>query len=484
MRTTFLAVLLVFITTTRGVAGEAPFAKKPLLQDPEVAAAFQVLDSWIKATVANREQPGLSIGVVYDQELIWAKGYGFANLEKKIPATPTTVYRIASISKLFTSTAILQLRDAGKLQLDDPVVKHLPWFKIKYAQPDGPTITIRHLLTHTSGLPREAVGVDWNDLKFPQRDQMMTHMAEQETVYAGETQWKYSNLALSLAGEIVTTVSGEPWAQYVETHILQPLGMQSTRTLPLADTPNLTTGYGRRVPGRPREVEPFVDIAAERPAGNLASNVEDLAKFVSLQLRDKPAGGSQVLKGSTLKEMHRVHWLWPDWKGGWGLGFRVRRVGDQNHIGHGGSLPGNRTDIDIIPAKKLGVIVLTNANDGDPLKYTDQAFHLLEPAITKATAPTSDKKPDPSWEKYVGTYTWKDSDIQILILNGELTMIVPESDGLWESRIMLKPLGERSFRMTPVGSTYAAIGEVLTFEIDKDGIARKARTPNSYWVRK
>src|SRR5581483_2103158 len=167
---------------------------------------------------------------------------------------------------------------------------------------------------------REAVGVDWNDLKFPQRDQMMTHMAEQETVYAGETQWKYSNLALSLAGEIVTTVSGEPWAQYVETHILQPLGMQSTRTLPLEDTPNLTTGYGRRVPGRPREVEPFVDIAAERPAGNLASNVEDLAKFVSLQLRDKPAGGSQVLKGSTLKEMHRVHWLWPDWKGGWGLG--------------------------------------------------------------------------------------------------------------------------------------------------------------------
>src|SRR6185369_15827095 len=135
--------------------------------------AIQVFDAWVARTVSDREQPGVSIGIVHDQDLIWAKGYGFADLAKKQPATPATAYRIASISKLFTATAILQLRDAGKLQLDDPVAKWLPWFKIKNAHPEGPVITIRHLLTHTSGLPREAAGVNWSDLTMPKREEMI-----------------------------------------------------------------------------------------------------------------------------------------------------------------------------------------------------------------------------------------------------------------------------------------------------------------------
>ncbi len=320
-----------------------------LAQKPEVAAAIKVLDSWIDATAKSREQPGLSVGVVYDQDLIWAKGYGFADAQKKVPATPATLYRIASISKLFTSTAILQLRDAGKLRLDDPVAKHLPWFKIRNKHPEGPAITIRHLITHTSGLPREAVGVNWSDLTFPKREEMMRLIAEQETVFPAETEWKYSNLALSLGGEIVAAVSGEPWAQYVENHILKPLGMTATRALPGPDTPGLSTGYGRRVPGAARDVEPFVDIEAERPAGNLASNVEDLAKFLSLQLRDGPASGAQILKGSTIREMHRVQWLRPDWRSGWGLGFSIRRAGEQVRVGHGGSLPASARRLKLRP---------------------------------------------------------------------------------------------------------------------------------------
>src|SRR5262245_43130861 len=195
-------------------------AGRGLGQRPEVSAALKVLDSWVAATAESREQPGLSIGVVHDQDLIWAKGYGFADLQKKTPATPATLYRIASISKLFTSTAIMQLRDSGKLQLDDPVAKHLSWFKLRQAHA-GPVITIRHLITHTAGLPREAWSTNWSDLTFPTRDEMIRRLAEQETVFPAETEWKYSNLALSLAGEVVAAVSGEPWPQYVEKHILQ-----------------------------------------------------------------------------------------------------------------------------------------------------------------------------------------------------------------------------------------------------------------------
>ncbi|MEK7407939.1 MAG: serine hydrolase domain-containing protein [Acidobacteriota bacterium] len=457
---------------------------KAIAAHPAVTAAIQVLDAWIAATAASREQPGLSAGVLYDQELIWSKGYGFADVQKKTLATPATLYRIASISKLFTSTAILQLRDAGKLELDDPVVKHLAWFKIKNLHPQGPVVTIRHLLTHTSGLPREASGVNWTDRHFPSREEMIRTLAGLETVFPAEVQWKYSNLALSLAGEIVAAASGEPWDRYLETHILKPLGMTATRVLPGPGTAGLATGYGRRVPNLAREAQPVVDIQAERPAGNLASSVADLAKFLALQMRDGPAGGAQILKGSTLREMHRIHWLRPDWTSGWGLGFSVRRAGGQVRIGHGGSLPGHRTQIEIAPADKLGVIVLTNADDGNPVRYVDQAFDLLTPATKRAIGPPKPPAADPAWQKYTGTYTWKHSDVEVRILDGELTLISPEDDNPWESRVLLKPVGPHTFRMEAPSTSYAALGELLRFEVDAQGRVTKARTPNSYWLRK
>lgn len=462
-------------------AGARPNDEHALAQHPEVAAALKVLDAWIAATVADREQPGLSIGIVYDQDLIWAKGYGFADLAKKTPAGPTTAYRIASISKLFTATAIMQLRDAGKLQLDDPVAKYLPWFKIKNAHTQGPVITVRHLITHTSGMPRELPISYWNDANFPPRDEMIRLLAEQETVFAAETEWKYSNLAYAIAGEVVQAVSGEPYAQYVERHLLAPLGMTATRVLPAADSAGLATGYGRRVPGAGRSVEGFVDTRGLTPAANLASTVEDLAKFASLQLRDGAAGGAQVLKGATLREMHRIQWLRPDWQSGQGLGFAIRRVGSQVRVGHGGSVPGHRTHIEIAPATKIGVIVLTNANDGDPLRYVNQAFTIVGPAIARATerarvAPT----PDPSWEKYVGTYTWKNSDVQIVVLNGDLVMIVPEAENPWDSRVTLRPTGPHTFRMTGGSSS----GELLKFEVDSSGRVTRLVAGNYYRLRK
>ncbi len=479
----------IAFASTLALASPSPAAqitapdRHSLAQKPEVAAALTVLDAWIAATVAQREQPGLSIGIVYDQDLVWAKGYGFADLDGRVPATPSTIYRIASISKLFTATAVMQLRDAGKLQLEDRVSDRLPWFSIKKTHEGGPAITIRQLITHTSGLPREVNGVNWSDLSFPSRDDMLRVLPGQETVFPPDTEWKYSNLAVSLAGETVAQVSGEPWSEYVERHILRPLGMTATRVVPERGMPGLAVGYGRRVPGRKRETEPFVDIGAESPAGNLASNVDDLAKLVSLQLREGPAGGNQILRGSTLREMHRVQWLRPDWQSGWGLGFSVRRVGDEVRVGHGGSLPGHRTQIEIAVAQRLGVIVLTNADDGDPLRYVNQAFTLLSPAVAKAvTPPDMPKVPDPLWQRYVGRYAWKFSEMQIQILNGELTMIVPEADNPWSSRIILRPVAPNAFKMVATGFSYEPIGELLTFEMDAQNRVTRVRTPYFYWL--
>ena len=137
---------------------------------PEVASGVELLCAWIDAQMAHREEPGLSIGIVHDQELVWARGFGYADVNEQVAATAATRYRIASITKLFTSTGVLMLRDAGKLQLDDPVEQHLPWFNIRQRFPDAPAITIRHLLTHTAGLPREAGFPYWTDADFPTRE--------------------------------------------------------------------------------------------------------------------------------------------------------------------------------------------------------------------------------------------------------------------------------------------------------------------------
>jgi D-alanyl-D-alanine carboxypeptidase len=471
-----IALLILFLGAPL-CAADAP---KPLAQDPGVASAIQVFDAWVARTAADREQPAVSIGLVYDQDLIWAKGYGFADLEKKTPATPSTAYRIASISKLFTATAILQLRDASKLRLDDPVSRWLPEFAPTRVDPGSPVITVRHLLTHTSGLPREVEGTYWNDLKFPSREEMERVLNRMGVVGPPETKWKYSNVALSLAGYVVEKASGEPYADYVARHILQPLGMSSTRVMPPRDWPALATGYGRRVPGKPRLVKPYLDAAYMVPAANLASTVEDLAKFASLQFRDGAAGGAQVLKGSTLRDMQRIHWLDPDWKSGWGLGWAVRRRDDTTRIGHGGSVPGHRTQITLLPEQKFGVVVLTNAADGDPGRYVDAAVKMVAPAVAKATAKAEEaSKPDAAWTKYVGTYGWEDDVAMVMLLDGELCIVDPSDDDPWESRVRLEPVAPDTFRM----KTGSQEGELIQFTIDANGNVIRMSEPGDYMLK-
>src|SRR5262249_8558685 len=154
------------------------------------------------------------------------------------------------------------------------------------------------------------------------------------------------NLALALAGEVVAAVSGEPYEEYVQKHIFDPLGMDSTSVgVPDRHRSRLATGYGRRMPDGRREVRPFTEARGITPAAGLSSTVEDLARLLALEMRDGPAGGKQILRGSTLREMHRVHWLQPDWKSGWGLGFSVVHTGDRDLVGHGGWVAGYQTAV-------------------------------------------------------------------------------------------------------------------------------------------
>lgn len=452
-----------------------------ILAQPAVNSAIDLLSAWIEAQMAYKGQPGLSIGIVYDQELVWARGFGLANVQAQVPASPNTIYRIASITKLFTSTAILQLRDAGKLQLDDPLGKHLPWFEIQNSHRDAPPITIRHLLTHTSGLPRESPFPYWTDANFPTREQVRGALPGQATVLPTETEWKYSNLALSLAGEIIAAVSGLEYPAYIAQQILAPLGMNSTLVhAPDPKNPNLATGYGRRLPDGSRNLSPFTDCKGITPAANMSSTVQDLARFAMLQFRDGRAGGSQILRGSTLREMQRIHWLEPDWQAGWGLGFRIMRQNGKTYIGHGGAVEGYRTLVRICPADKIAALVLTNADDGEPLIYADKAFLWVAPAISKAVASErADAEPDPAWQRYVGRYRNAWGDAEVLVLDGRLVVLDPSLDDPLPTMSVLVPVAQHTFR-TETKDGFGAHGELLTFEVDAEGRVQRVKVGQNY----
>lgn len=451
------------------------------LANSEVATNIDLFSAWVEAQMAYRGQPGLSVGVIYDQELIWSRGFGHANVEAKTPTNASTLYRIASITKLFTSTALMQLRDEGLLQLDDPVQKHLPWFTIQNPHKDTSVVTVRHLLTHAAGLPREAAFPYWSTNEFPDIAALQAALPSQELALPTESDWKYSNLGLTLAGEIVASVSKMPYARYIQEQILNPLGMVNTfvDTVP-ADHPLLATGYGRRLPDGTRALGPYTDCAAISPAANMASNVEDLAKFAMLQFRGGPRTAAQILAGSSVREMHRVQWLNEDWSAGRGIGFYVWRFNNQTLVGHGGALQGYRTDLQVAPAEKVGVIVLTNADDGQPLSYMQKAFQWIVPALIKAAKPEA-ATPEAlaEWQRYTGRYRSAWGDLQVLIYKDELVMIAPADADPLAGMTKLKPVAEQTFRME-TKEHFGSNGELATFEVDDAGKVIRLHAGNTY----
>jgi len=307
-----LAASLALLIAVTGYAAE-PSALK---EHAEVKGALAVIDAWLGGMRDYENIPGISVGLVIDQDLVFAKGYGYAYLRRKVVADADTIYSICSIIKLFTTIGIMQMRDAGKLTLRDPVAKHLHWFAIneRYAQA-GPA-RIQGLLTHSSGLPREVDFPYWVDTTFPFPDRagMIEQVARQQTLYPADTLFQYSNLGFTLAGEILVELAQQPYQQYVQERVLTPLGMTDTRPYYRKKLrgKQMAIGYsglgrdGKRMP------VPAFDTKAVAPAAGFTSTVNDLAKFASWQfklLANQSTATAEILAANTLREMHRVHWV-------------------------------------------------------------------------------------------------------------------------------------------------------------------------------
>lgn len=446
-------------------------------QHPELKAALNLIAARLETRREEENIPGLSAGVVLDQDLIWQTGLGYANLETQTPAGADTIYRMASISKLFNATLLMILRDEGRLQLDDPIEKYLPAFRIRSPFSDARPATFRQIVAHAAGLPREGFHSGWTTMKMPSIEEVLENLSLSEMALPSMTEPKYSNLGIAVLGHTLSVIAGRRFEDCIHDYILQPLGMTSSGYDPeKIDEQRRAVGYYPDADGR-YQIAPYVDRGAFRPGGGLYSTINDLARFAALQFRVGPAGGAQILSSSTLREMHSPVSISPDFQTIFGLGWIIRPIAGHKTVGHSGGLPGFSTNMTLVPALRLGAIVFTNQSTL-PDTITQSMLELLIPIVERA-AERSRPKPTPEqleqWHIYTGIYGRLGSQIKIAVMDGQLRIHDPRLVN--QPDVTLIYHDAHRFRMD--GGTVSQ--ELAVFEVDSAGnVLRVSLGPYPY----
>jgi CubicO group peptidase (beta-lactamase class C family)/D-alanyl-D-alanine dipeptidase len=317
-----------------------------------VAAA---LETYIDHQMREKEIAGLSIALVDGQETVWARGFGYADPVDSVPATARTVFRVGSVSKLFTDIGIMQLVERGELDLDAPITRYLPEFTP--ANRYGKPITLRQLMSHHSGLVREPPVGNYFDPSEPSLAQTVASLNETELVYEPESRRKYSNAAIATVGYVLERTQGERFATYLERSVLQPLGMtQSSFELAPEYVGQLARAYMWSYDGRVFDAPGFQLGMA--PAGSMYSTVGDLAEFMSALFRSSPQSDGQILLAATLEQMWTPQYAAEGRTTGSGIGFAISQLNGRRAVGHGGAIYGFATQLTMLPDEGLGAVVV------------------------------------------------------------------------------------------------------------------------------
>jgi CubicO group peptidase (beta-lactamase class C family) len=305
---------------------------------------------------------GMSIALVDDQRIVWAEGFGYADREGKVPAGADTIYRVGSITKLFTATAAMQLAEAGRIDIDQPVSAVLPGFSMRSRFPGTGPVTPRLLMTHHSGLPSDILH-GFTQVHPASLAETAEELNKGWLAYPPGQLWSYSNVGFSLLGRIVEVAAGEPYAQHVDAALFRPLGMEHTWiSSEISTRPGSAKGYRNG-----HEAEDF--ILRDVPAGGMNSTVRDLSRFLSMVFADGRAGGRQIVRPETLHEMLRVQNAGNplDLTYQIGLAWALGPVGDlvlpegELIAQHTGGTITFHSQLIALPNSKLGIVVLSNS---------------------------------------------------------------------------------------------------------------------------
>jgi CubicO group peptidase (beta-lactamase class C family)/D-alanyl-D-alanine dipeptidase len=383
------------------------------------------LESLIRREMADKELPAFSIALVDGNEVVWAQGFGYQDPEHKIPATAHTVYRVGSVSKLFTDIGIMQMVEAGKINLDTPVSQYIPDFHPQNPFPSP--ITLRELMSHRSGLLREPPVGNYFDPTEPTLQATVRSMNSTELVYDPGTHLKYSNAGIAVVGYTLQELKHQSFPAYLKQAVLAPLGMHESSFAPEPDlTRNLAKAYmwtydGLKFPA------PTFELGLA-PAGWMYSTVTDLAQFLMV-LFDRGRGPkTQVLKPETLEQMWTPQFAKPGQKRGYGLGFAVSELVGHSVVGHGGAIYGFATEVVGLPEDKLGVVTVTtmdaaNAVTNALARHALQLMLVLRSGKALPAFETAKPVPPELARKLAARYGEGDDAVDLMEREGTLHML-------------------------------------------------------------
>jgi CubicO group peptidase (beta-lactamase class C family) len=374
-------------------ACQSPPTKPEAPARGDYASTRQYLSQRIQFEMKRHAITGLSIALVDDQQIVWAEGFGHADRAANIAAAPETVYRVGSISKLFTDTAVMQLAEQGRLDIDQPLQAYLPQFAIRSRFEGAGPITPRNLMTHHSGLPDSVVNGMWTDHPAP-FPSVTAGLRDDYAAYPPDYVFAYSNIGITLLGDMIQTVTGEDFAARLERTLLRPLGMRDA-SFALGLTGPLAAKAYRD--GKEADEKPLRDV----PAGGLNANVLDLSRFMQMIFAEGRANGRQILQPATVAQMlapqNGAVALDQDFR--IGLGWML--IGKIDNAGpvaqHAGATLFHRSQLMILPQHKLGVVVLSNSATAGGV-VTDVATAALQLALEVKTGirQSEPKRPDPA----------------------------------------------------------------------------------------
>jgi len=342
-----------------------------LNKEPHLKDAINDIRHYVGRLKVDRSIPGLSIAVIKDQDLIWTEGFGLADHRRGIPASPRTVYRIASLTKIFTATLAMKFRDEGLINLDDPITAHINNLELTNPYPDPQPVTFRQLLSHTSGLPQNIPSGLTSQKKPLTIKKLVRWLNDEPLRFQPYSKYGYSNTGYALLGYLLGSIGKRSFEKLIINRIIEPLALSDTTfDIININVDRIARGYKSDLDCHTGDSDTemnCVHIEADydqnecfNSAGGLYSTVIDIARFISANIFEGSASNDQPLGTQTLLEMQSPVFIEPDWSGASGIGWRTGPIDGFTWIGHMGGLPGYSAEMMAVPELGIGIVALAN----------------------------------------------------------------------------------------------------------------------------
>lgn len=455
---------LTFSYIVKEVLGDEE-ARMDSLNPQKITQAVAYIEKWLDINFRQSAIPGLQVAIQHEDTLVYSGAFGYSDIETETKLTPAHALRVASHSKTFTATALMQLVEAGKIHLDDTVSQYVDWF---HSSKDDRVakVTIRQLLNHTAGVIRD--GLDSNywqaDREFPKEDELRKFVSKSTLVYESDTRFKYSNYGYGFLGFVIEAVSGQSYRAYVTKNIINKLGLKSTA--PDLDDKGLqllTKGYGRELFRRERKAFPQIDTQALSAATGFYSTAEEMCHYISAHF----LGNTTLISDVSKRQMQHGYWDTKDDGEQYGLGMISYPRRGWEIYGHSGGFPGFISNTQFDASKKLVVSVLANTYDCNATMIAKKLINIID---TFQQDTDSIQLPVKDLTPFEGTFYSSWGPMDIIAVGKKLFSISPLNWGDFEDAETLEVKDASTLLIKEAGGYYSP-GELIKYTFDSDGKA-------------